>query len=192
MMRRSPLLSRKDITWLTRRGGVIAVGTKPAKKKSDADRLVDIYNDLSRELAGLAFASPVTHVYNTLEYAADPVRQYLELAGNGSKEVVFLGMNPGPWGWARDRLGTPEAFFDRLFVANYCPLVFMEESGKNRTPDELQVSERRQLSQLCDTALQKLVEVLQPEWVIGIGKFAEDHARATPGDKDLKIKIPQQ
>ena len=216
------------------------MGTKPAKKKSDADRLVDIYNDLSRELAGLAFASPVTHVYNTLEYAADPVRQYLELAGKGSKEVVFLGMNPGPWGmaqtgvpfgtvnmvrdwmkiegpvgkpavehpkrpvlgfditreevsgtrfwgWARDRFGTPQVFFERFFVANYCPLVFMEESGKNRTPDKLLAAERSQLYRLCDRALRDLVEVLQPEWLIGIGKFAEDRARATLGDKDHKF-----
>ena len=32
-----------------------------------------------------------------------------------------------------------------------------------------------------------MVEVLQPEWVIGIGKFAEDRAMATLGDKDLKF-----
>ena len=41
------------------------------------------------------------------------------------------------WGWARDRFGTAERFFERFFVVNYCPLVFMEESGRNRTPDKL-------------------------------------------------------
>ena len=65
-------------------------------RSSDAERLADIYSGLSRELANLSFAPPVTHVYNPLEYASDPAGQYLELAGAGPKEVVFLGMNPGP------------------------------------------------------------------------------------------------
>lgn len=34
------------------------------------------------------------------------------------------------WGWARECFGTPDRFFERFFVANYCPLVFMEKSGK--------------------------------------------------------------
>ena len=46
------------------------------------------------------------------------------------------------WGWARDRFGGAEAFFARFFVINYCPLVFMEGSGRNRTPDKLPAAER--------------------------------------------------
>ena len=57
------------------------------------------------------------------------------------------------WGWARDRFGTAERFFDRVFVANWCPLVFMEESGRNRTPDKLPASERAPLFAACDDAL---------------------------------------
>ena len=26
------------------------------------------------------------------------------------------------WGWARDRFGSPERFFERFFVGNWCPL----------------------------------------------------------------------
>ena len=59
------------------------------------------------------------------------------------------------------------------FVLNYCPLVFMEESGKNRTPDKLPVNERENLDQICDIHLMKVVDALQPEWVIGVGAFAE-------------------
>ena len=44
------------------------------------------------------------------------------------------------WGWARDRYQSPDRFAERLFVVNYCPLVFMEESGSNRTPDKLPTS----------------------------------------------------
>jgi single-strand selective monofunctional uracil DNA glycosylase len=81
------------------------------------------------------------------------------------------------WGWARDRFGSPEQFFRRFFVANYCPLVFMEESGRNRTPDKLAAAEKQELFRLCDHALRQLIETLHPERVVGIGKFAEDRAK---------------
>ncbi|HSI04107.1 MAG TPA: single-stranded DNA-binding protein, partial [Myxococcota bacterium] len=57
------------------------------------------------------------------------------------------------WGWARDTFKTPEAFFARYFVVNYCPLVFMEESGKNFTPDKLPAREAAALYAVCDRAL---------------------------------------
>lgn len=81
------------------------------------------------------------------------------------------------WGWARDRFGAPEAFFARFFVLNYCPLSFMEESGKNRTPDKLPASERDALFEVCDKALRHTVEAMAPGLVIGVGAFAEKRAR---------------
>ena len=54
------------------------------------------------------------------------------------------------WGWARKRFGTPEAFFQRFFVWNYCPLAFLEESGRNRTPNRLPQRERTPLYEACD------------------------------------------
>ena len=81
------------------------------------------------------------------------------------------------WGWARDRFGTPDRFFDRFFVANYCPLVFMEESGRNRTPDKLPAAEKAPLFRACDEALRELLRLLEPQLLIGIGKFAQDRAR---------------
>jgi len=86
------------------------------------------------------------------------------------------------WGWAAERFVHPEAFFERLFVWNYCPLVFMEEGGKNRTPDKLLAHEREALYEICDASLARVVDALQPEQIIGIGKFAQDRAgRALPG-----------
>ena len=82
------------------------------------------------------------------------------------------------WGWARERFGTPEAFFARFFIANYCPLVFMGESGVNITPDKLPRSEREPLFEACDRALRRTVEHFRPRFVIGVGKFAEDRIRA--------------
>jgi len=91
------------------------------------------------------------------------------------------------WGLARERCRTPGAFFERLFVWNYCPLVFMEASGKNRTPDKLAVSERDALYSVCDESLRRFVAWLKPEIVIGVGKFAEDRARIALGDEAPRI-----
>jgi single-strand selective monofunctional uracil DNA glycosylase len=86
------------------------------------------------------------------------------------------------WGWARERFGTPAKFFRRFFVWNYCPLVFMEETGRNRTPDKLHAAERRALFEICDRALVEMVETLRPARVIGVGRFAETRARQALGD----------
>lgn len=186
---------------------------------------------LAVQASNLRFAAPVTHVYNPLDYAWTAHSQYIEKYGTGPKEVVLLGMNPGPWGmaqtgvpfgevgvvrdwlridaeigrpypehpkrpvdglacqrsevsgarlwgWARDVFGTPTRFFDRFYVANYCPLAFLEASGRNRTPDKLPVAEKAPLLKICDHALRRTVEHLQPELVIGVGSFAEGRARA--------------
>jgi single-strand selective monofunctional uracil DNA glycosylase len=91
------------------------------------------------------------------------------------------------WGWAKERFGTADAFFADWFVGNYCPLVFMEESGRNRTPDRLKAHERKLLLPLCDQAMRAVVEALQVEFVIGIGKFAAKRAEIAVGDLDVTI-----
>ncbi len=195
---------------------------------------------LGRAAARLRFGPPVTHVYNPLRYAAKPHRAYLRRFGAGTKEVVLLGMNPGPfgmaqtgvpfgevelvrdwigidepvgrprrphpkrpvdgfactrsevsgrrlWGWARARFATPERFFARFFVLNYCPLVFMEESGRNRTPDKLGADERRALFRVCDRALRRAVAILAPRIVVGVGRFAETRASAALRETGVAI-----
>ncbi|MEM7144979.1 MAG: uracil-DNA glycosylase family protein [Verrucomicrobiota bacterium] len=77
------------------------------------------------------------------------------------------------WGLFADRFKSPEAFFKDHLVLNYCPLVFMEESGKNRTPDKLPAAEQEPLNKACDTHLKTVLEILSPEWCIGVGKYAE-------------------
>jgi single-strand selective monofunctional uracil DNA glycosylase len=76
------------------------------------------------------------------------------------------------WGWARDRFGTPERFFARYFVLNYCPLAFLEDTGRNRTPDKLPADERAPLYAACDRALASAIDVLAPSCVVGVGAFA--------------------
>jgi len=91
------------------------------------------------------------------------------------------------WGWARDRFGDADTFFERFFVWNYCPLSFLEEGGRNRTPDKLPKAEQQPLFEACDRALAALVDTLAPQWVIGVGKFAEDRAKAALGDEGPKL-----
>lgn len=205
-----------------------------------AAEMVAVGDALTRSLRALRFGSPVTHVYRPLVYARAPWVAYLERFASAPKEVLLLGMNPGPfgmaqtgvpfgevglvrdwlgieapvrrprnqhprrpvegfactrsevsgarlWGWARERFGEPERFFARFFVWNYCPLVFMEESGRNRTPDKLAAAERDALFQRCDVALERAVAVLRPRLVVGIGRFAETRARAALGAAEVAI-----
>ena len=57
------------------------------------------------------------------------------------------------WGWARDRFGRAEDFFATHFVVNYCPLIFLEETGRNRTPDKVPASEMAPVEAACDAHL---------------------------------------
>ncbi len=196
--------------------------------------------NLSTEVNDLVFSAPTHMVYNPLEYAWPLHEQYLKLAGKSKKKVVFLGMNPGPfgmaqtgvpfgeiaavrdwmglrgkikkpepehpkrpvyglgctksevsgrrlWGLFSERFPQPKEFFNDHFVANYCPLVFMEEGGKNRTPDKLSVSETKPLELACDRHLRTVVEILEPEWLVGVGGFAQK--RAEEALKGIEVKI---
>ncbi len=91
------------------------------------------------------------------------------------------------WGWAQERFATPDVFFDRFFVANYCPLAFLEESGRNFTPDKLPKAERDPLLAACDAAFRATVQDLRPRVVVGIGKFAFDRARIALAGLDVTI-----
>ncbi|MEN1680532.1 MAG: uracil-DNA glycosylase family protein [Planctomycetota bacterium] len=87
------------------------------------------------------------------------------------------------WGLFAERFGTAEAFFADHFVANYCPLVFMEEGGRNRTPDKLPAIEREPLDAACDEHLKRLIEATGPEWFVGVGKYAEARLRRVAGNE---------
>ena len=184
---------------------------------------------LRDRLQSLKFTLPVRYVYDPLSYASVPHELYLKRYGSSRKKVVFLGMNPGPfgmtqtgvpfgeiaavrdwmkihgpvgkpekehpkrpvvgfdcpqsevsgrrlWGLFAQRYGTAQAFFKEHFVANYCPLVFMSESGANLTPDKISPAEMAPVYAACDLHLREVVQALQPEWLIGVGGFAEGRA----------------
>ncbi len=204
-----------------------------------ATALVGAARELSRALSGLRFGAPVSHVYNPLEYARAPAEAYLTRYGASRKRVVFVGMNPGPfgmvqtgvpfgeiaavrdwmgleatveapaeqnpkrpvegfacarsevsgrrlWGLFAERFGSAEAFFAEHLVANYCPLAFFD-GGRNLTPDKLQATELKPLQAICDTHLRRMLELLQPEWVIGVGAWAESRARIAADGLPVKF-----
>ena len=67
--------------------------------------LSQITDDLVSDLSDLSFGPPVSHVYNPLVYARAAWDQYCERFGRGRREVVLIGMNPGPFGMAQ--VGVP-------------------------------------------------------------------------------------
>ena len=195
---------------------------------------------LRAETGRLRFREPVTHVYNPLAYAWAPHEAYLRNYCGARKRVVFLGMNPGPfgmvqtgvpfgevaavrgwlkieypvgkperehprrpvagfacarsevsgrrlWGLFAERFGAPQQFFAEHIVMNYCPLAFLENGGRNRTPDQLPVSEKAALFAACDRHLRAVVAALQPEWLVGVGDFAAKQAAHLFPDGPLKI-----
>ena len=91
------------------------------------------------------------------------------------------------WSWAEERFKSPDAFFDRFFVWNHCPLAFLEDSGRNRTPDKLPAAEREQLMKVCDEALARMVALISPRMVIGVGAFAFKRARLVFGDEGPEL-----
>jgi single-strand selective monofunctional uracil DNA glycosylase len=196
--------------------------------------------ELALQAGRLKFAAPVQHVYNPLTYAWAAHEEYLRRFGKGRKRVVFLGMNPGPFGmvqtgvpfgeiaavrsWLKisaaiekpesahpkrpvqgydcprsevsgrrlwklfaDRFGTPEKFFAGHFVVNYCPLAFLSATGSNLTPDKLTKVERTKLAAICDAHLTTVLEIIEPEWIIGVGDFARKRAEEVASGKTIRI-----
>ncbi|MEO1831103.1 MAG: single-stranded DNA-binding protein, partial [Akkermansiaceae bacterium] len=184
--------------------------------------LIAAADDLRNDLRDLKFPDPVAYTYNPLEYAWDRHCDYLKKFGSGTKKVLFLGMNPGPYGMAqtgvpfgeishvKDWMGisgsvnkpdpehpkrpitgfncersevsgrrlwglfselfdSADAFFENHFVANFCPLVWMKDTGANLTPDKLPTDCMEPVEKSCRESFARIVEILQPEKRIGIG-----------------------
>jgi single-strand selective monofunctional uracil DNA glycosylase len=68
-------------------------------------QLIAAARELSAQVDRLRFRPPVTHTYNPLTYAWPAHEEYLRRYGRSHKRVVFLGMNPGPFGMAQ--IGIP-------------------------------------------------------------------------------------
>lgn len=205
--------------------------------------LTDLTRTFADTVDALSFSAPVAAVYNPLQYAWQAHAQYLQRT-TPPIQILFMGMNPGPWGMAqtgvpfgevsrvrdwlgihapigkpprehpkrpitgfdctrsevsgsrlwdffRDTFETPERFFASCTVHNYCPLVFMSETGANLTPDKLRAEERHPLETLCTQHLANIVKLLAPRHLVGIGAYAETKLReACPEREIVRILHP--
>lgn len=77
------------------------------------------------------------------------------------------------WGLFSEKFPDPDDFFRDHFVSNYCPLVWMGETGKNITPDKLPKAEMEPVEAACRKHLAIVIDTLEPEWLIGVGAYAE-------------------
>ncbi len=206
------------------------------------DQLLAAGNELCAALRPLRFSLPVTHIYNPLEYARRPHEAFIRKFAGGKKRVLFLGMNPGPfgmaqtgvpfgeiaavrdwmgisepverpqrehpkrpvtgfacsrsevsgrrlWGWAKETFGTADAFFREHFAVNFCPLVWMSDSGSNITPDKLSAAELAPVTKACNEHLKRVIAALEPDWLVGVGGFAEACFRQVAPDRRI-ARIP--
>lgn len=207
--------------------------------------LIQAAEELRQALRGLTFPEPVHSTYNPLEYAWDRHCEYLERFGSGKKKVLFLGMNPGPygmaqtgvpfgeiphvrdwmeisgpvekpdpehkkrpvtgfecersevsgrrlWGLFKELHGTADSFFKDHFVTNFCPLVWMKDTGANLTPDKLPKDCMGPVDEACIAHLEKVISTLEPTHLVGVGAFAEKQlSLASDGSHQLgKILHP--
>ena len=86
-------------------------------------------------------------------------------------------------GFFRRAFGGPEGFFAEHFVVNYCPLVFMEDSARNRTPDKLPAAETEPLFAACDRRLVQPGRSLSARMGRRSGGFARKKLDALFGPK---------
>jgi single-strand selective monofunctional uracil DNA glycosylase len=93
------------------------------------------------------------------------------------------------YGWARDRYGTAERFFGAFFVANYCPLLFFDEDGRNLTPPQLAAPDRRAVQEACDEHLADVLAELRCPLAVGVGAFAAEQARRVVEARGLDAKV---
>ena len=63
---------------------------------------IDIETKLANNLLQVNYPDSVEYIYNPLSYAKSPHADFvLRYANDAPKQIMFLGMNPGPWGMAQ-------------------------------------------------------------------------------------------
>jgi single-strand selective monofunctional uracil DNA glycosylase len=204
--------------------GVAGAQVRFRDRRGRVSSLVSLAKKLRSQTSHLSF-DKAAYVYAPLDYAWPIASEYLRRYGEGTKQFVLVGMNPGPFGMAqtgvpfgevsfvRDwmmlegKVGHParehakrpvqglactrsevsgkrlwgaiakkhpdaRTFFEHAFVLNYCPLLFLTETGANLTPDKLGKKACLELEAACDAHLAEALRLLDPDVAIGVGRYA--------------------
>jgi len=80
------------------------------------EKFLALEQQLCDRLQEVHFPAPVTHIYNPLEYAIEPHRQYVTTYCMKTKDVLFLGINPGPFGMAQTGVMFSTTFFSCAYL----------------------------------------------------------------------------
>ncbi|XP_054663325.1 single-strand selective monofunctional uracil DNA glycosylase isoform X2 [Grus americana] len=100
----------------------------PAAEEEDEDDDDDNHDDLAGRFLRLEqeqnallqalppFGEPVSHVYHPLDYAWEPHCDFVRRYCRTPKRVLFLGMNPGPFGMAQTGVPFGEAWHVREWL----------------------------------------------------------------------------
>ena len=189
------------------------------------DEVLAAARELSDEMNALHFSPPVACTYNPLDYAWAGHEAYVRRFASTPKQVLYLGMNPGPfgmaqtgvpfgeipavtlwmgitasigqppvthpkrpiqgfscprsevsgrrlWGLFEQLYGPAPVFFEHAYVANYCPLIWMSESGANIPPAQLPREQATRIDAACQRHLVRLIRALRPTCLIGVGAYA--------------------
>ena len=79
--------------------------------------LLEIEEQLCSDLATITLHDPVAMVYNPLSYAAETHQCYVQHYGNTTKQILLLGMNPGPYGMAQNGVWYNILFTKIMYIA---------------------------------------------------------------------------
>ncbi|XP_017774188.1 PREDICTED: single-strand selective monofunctional uracil DNA glycosylase-like [Nicrophorus vespilloides] len=208
-----------------------------------SDKLLTLDEQLCQQINLLEFDSEkVEYVYNPLEYAYNGYSQFVKKYLDTSKHILFVGMNPGPygmcqtgipfgdvntvqnwfeinvevnrprrecperpvlgleckrveqsgkrlWEYFRKKCGLPEHFFRNAFILNYCPLGFFDANGKNITPNNLKVANKRKIQQICDQYMLHVLQLLECKIVVGIGRYAQERMDNILKTSNLDVQL---
>jgi single-strand selective monofunctional uracil DNA glycosylase len=78
------------------------------------------------------------------------------------------------WGLFSGKFPKAGDFFKDHLVINFCPLVWMKDTGANLTPDKIRAAEMAAVDEACQKHLRRIIEILEPDFLIGVGGYAEN------------------
>ena len=92
------------------------------------------------------------------------------------------------WGLLENEYGSAESIFKSVFLLNHCPLMlFSGERATNITPDKITGPTTRTLLERCDEHLREVVDIMQIERVIGVGRYSEKRALNALSGIDISV-----
>ena len=92
------------------------------------------------------------------------------------------------WSLLANEYGSAESIFKSVFLLNHCPLMlFSGERATYITPDKITGPTTKALLERCDEHLREVVDIMQIERVIGVGRYSEKRALNALSGIDISV-----